>query len=174
MKKKTLILLTTSIMLTLGACKSNESAYKKAYENAKLQELAEQQEAVEPETPTEAEVTPVVTPEPAPTAPTVVERVPMEVHEEKVTVVSPNGGLDNYSVVCGSFIAQANADGLKSTLDADGYNALVVYNAEKNVYRVVVSTFPDRESAAAARDAFKARYPNNSDFQTAWLLYRID
>ena len=28
-------------------------------------------------------------------------------------------------------------------------------------------------AAADARDAFKAKYPNRSDFQGAWLLYRV-
>ena len=41
------------------------------------------------------------------------------------------------------------------------------------MYRVIVNTFADRASAAQARDAFKAKYPNIKDFQGAWLLYRI-
>lgn len=75
--------------------------------------------------------------------------------------------------MCGSFGVKANADGLKSTLDGQGYNAKVVYNAERNMYRVIVSSFDTREEAAAARDAFKAKYPNREDFQGSWLLYRI-
>ena len=76
-------------------------------------------------------------------------------------------------MVCGSFGVKANADGLKSRLEADGYQALVVYNADANTYRVIVSSFDDRASAEQARDAFKARYPQNADFQKAWLLYRL-
>ena len=64
-------------------------------------------------------------------------------------------GLKAYSVVCGSFGVKANADGLKSKLDGDGYNAKVVYNAERNMYRVVVESFDTRDEAARARDAFK-------------------
>ena len=30
-----------------------------------------------------------------------------------------------------------------------------------------------KAAAAEARDAFKAKYPNRSDFQGAWLLYRV-
>ena len=78
-----------------------------------------------------------------------------------------------YSVVCGSFGVKANADGLKSKLDGDGYNAKVVYNAERNMYRVVVESFDTRDEAARARDAFKAKYPTREDFQSAWLLYRV-
>ena len=45
--------------------------------------------------------------------------------------------------------------------------------ADAAMYRVVVSTFADRASAAAARDAFKAKYPERKDFQGSWLLYRV-
>ena len=65
----------------------------------------------------------------------------------------------------------ANADGLKSKLDADGYNAKVVFNADRNMYRVIVSSFDDRVQAAQARDNFKAKYASNPDFQKSWLLY---
>ena len=51
--------------------------------------------------------------------------------------------------------------------------AKVVYNAERNMYRVVAETFDTRDEAARARDAFKAKYPNREDFQGAWLLYRL-
>ena len=76
--------------------------------------------------------------------------------------------------MCGSFGVKANADNLKSFLDKEGYNAIIVFNSEKAMYRVVVSTFADRASAAKARDAFKAKYPNRDDFQGSWLLYRIN
>ena len=88
-------------------------------------------------------------------------------------VTGAESGLKNYSVVCGSFGVKANADGVKAQLEADGYQALVVRNDEVNTFRVIVSSFDDRASAEQARDAFKARYPQNADFQKAWLLYRI-
>ena len=69
---------------------------------------------------------------------------------------------------------KANAENLKNFLDKEGYDALVVFNADAAMYRVIVSTFADRASAADARDAFKAKYPNRKDFQGAWLLYRIN
>ena len=125
------------MVLAFASCKSSESAYKKAYEKAKQQELAE------PQVEAPVEVTPVVA------APVEVKKATDAangVRQEKVTVVSGNGdNLKDYSVVCGSF----------------GLN------------RVIVSTFADRASAAQARDAFKAKYPNRKDFQGAWLLYRV-
>ena len=148
------------IALAFTSCKSSESAYKKAYEKAKQQELAEA--PVAEEAPAAA---PVVA-APVAAAPVAVGTV----REEKVQLVSGEG-LRAYSVVCGSFGVKANAEGLKAKLDADGYNAKVVYNAERNMYRVVVSSFDDRVQAAQARDNFKAKYSNNAEFQKSWLLY---
>ena len=88
-------------------------------------------------------------------------------------MVSGNG-LKAYSVVCGSFGVQANAESLKAWLEKENYpNAVIVKNEATNMYRVIVDSFDDKMAAAQARDAFKAKYPNRSDFQGAWLLYRI-
>ena len=151
------------LAVMFGSCKSSESAYKKAYEKAKQQELAQPQVS-EP-----VEVAPVVT---APVTPTPTTPTNVSVREEKVTMVSGNG-LKTYSVVCGSFGVQANAESLKEWLDKEGYNAIIVKNEERNMYRVVVESFDDKTQAAQARDAFKAKYPNRSDFQGSWLLYRV-
>ena len=82
--------------------------------------------------------------------------------------------MKDFSVVAGSFGLKANAENLKNFLDKEGYNAIIAFNAEAAMYRVIVSTFADRASAASARDAFKAKYPARKDFQGAWLLYRIN
>ena len=167
MKKLVVLGMGLCVALAFSSCKSSESAYKKAYEKAKQQELAEAPAAAE-----EVEAAPVVAapvataPAPAPVA--------GPVREEKVELVSGDG-LKAYSVVCGSFGVKANADGLKARLDGDGYNAKVVFNAEANngqgMYRVIVASFDDRMQAAQARDSFKAKYYNNADFQKSWLLY---
>ena len=62
---------------------------------------------------------------------------------------------------------------LKQYLDGQGYNAKVVYNAERNMYRVIASSYDDRAQATQAKEEFKAKYPNRDDFQKAWLLYRV-
>lgn len=165
MKKVVVLGMGLCVALAFSSCKSSESAYKKAYEKAKQQELAEaggqtEAPAVE-ETVTATPVAPVTPP---------VSNAP--VREEKVELVSGDG-LKAYSVVCGSFGVKANADGLKEFLDREGYNAKVVYNAERNMYRVVAESFDTRAAAAEARDSFKAKYPNREDFQGAWLLYRV-
>ena len=62
---------------------------------------------------------------------------------------------------------------LKDWLDGQGYHSTIAFNADKAMYRVIVNSFADKTAAAEARDAFKAKYPNRSDFQGAWLLYRV-
>ena len=165
MKKLVVLGMGLCVALAFSSCKSSESAYKKAYEKAKQQELAEAPAAAE-----EVEAAPVVAapvataPAPAPVA--------GPVREEKVELVS-GSGLKAYSVVCGSFGVKSNAEGLKSQMDNEGYNAKVVYNAQNNMYRVIVESYDTHEEAARARDAFKAKYPNRKDFQGAWLLYKL-
>ena len=164
MKKLAVLGMGLCVALAFTSCKSSESAYKKAYEKAKQQELAEVPAAEE----VEAVAAPVVA---APVA--AAQAAPVEVgtiREEKVQLVSGDG-LKAFSVVCGSFGVKANADGLKSKLDADGYSAKVVFTADKNMYRVIVASYDDRVQAAQARDNFKAKYASNPDFQKAWLLY---
>ena len=151
------------VALAFTSCKSSESAYKKAYEKAKQQELAEAPVAEEAPAAAPVVAAPVAA---APAAPVAVGTI----REEKVQLVSGEG-LRAYSVVCGSFGVKANADGLKAKLDRDGYSAKVVYNADRNMYRVIVSSFDSREDAARSRDNFKAKYANNAEFQKSWLLY---
>lgn len=168
MKKILVLAFGLCAVLSFTSCKSSESAYKKAYEKAKQQELAQ------PQSTDPVDVTPVVTTTPVATAP-VVSNSSTIVREEKVTVVT-GSGLKDFSVVCGSFGMKANADRVKAELDAAGYNALVVYNADRGMYRVIVSTHDDRNSAAQARDTFKARYANDTahpDYQKSWLLYNL-
>ena len=161
MKKLVVLGMGLCMSLAFTSCKSSESAYKKADEKAKQQEMAE------------APAEEVVAAAPVVAAPVAAPATPVEVgtvREEKVQLVSGDG-LKAFSVVCGSFGVKANAEGLKAKLDADGYNAKVVFNADRNMYRVVVSSFDDRVQAAQARDNFKAKYPSNPEFQKSWLLY---
>ena len=165
MKKLVVLGMGLCMALAFTSCKSSESAYKKAYEKAKQQELAEAPVAEEAPAAAPVVAAPVAT---APAAPVAVGTI----REEKVQLVSGEG-LKAYSVVCGSFGVKANAEGVKQKLDGEGYSAKVVYNAERNMYRVVAASYDDRIQAAQARDDFKAKHPNNADFQKAWLLYNV-
>lgn len=164
MKKLVVLGVGICIALAFASCKSSESAYKKAYEKAKQQELAS------PQAITSEETVPVAN---SSAEAKVVESVPAGVRQERVQVVSGVDGLKDYSVVCGSFGVKANAEGLKDYLDKEGYDSVIAFNSDAAMYRVIVNTFADRASAERARDSFKAKYPSRKDFQGAWLLYRI-
>ena len=77
MKKLVVLGMGVCLVLAFASCKSSESAYKKAYEKAKQQELAE------PQVEAPVEVTPVVA---APVTTTKVADT-SGVRQEKVTVV---------------------------------------------------------------------------------------
>lgn len=164
MRKQIVLGMGLCVAFAFAGCKSSESAYKKAYEQAKQQELTETV-ATAP-----VEVTPVATPV---ESVRVVKPAEEGVRQEKVTYVSGQNELKDYSVVCGSFSLKANAESLKDYLETQGYTPTIAFNAEAAMYRVIVASYGDRASAAAARDAFKAKYPNRNDFQGSWLLYRL-
>ena len=85
MKKFVVLGLGLCMALAFTSCKSSESAYKKAYEKAKQQELAES--AVAEEAPA---ATPVVA-APVTTAPAAAPVAVGTVREEKVQLVSGDG-----------------------------------------------------------------------------------
>ena len=146
-----------SLLVVLTSCKSKESAYKQAYEKAKEQEVAQ----VQVNAP--VEVTPVEAVE--------VDYDAAPVRQEQVAAVSVSGELKEYSVVCGSFSLQANAQNLKEYLLAEGYKAGIVKNVEKNMFRVIIGSYDTKVEAAKVREAFKLKYPSRADFQGSWILY---
>jgi len=158
MKKYTLLCVGLCAAMAFTSCKSSESAYKKAYEKAKQYDTAQPQQAEEAPV-----VAPVVS-KPANEARVVDNLDNVSVRQESVTLVS-GSGLKAYSVVVGSFGVRANADGLQQRLKDAGYDAQIVKNNEKNMFRVVASTFSDKGSAASSRDQLRATYPD------AWLLF---
>ena len=145
-----------SVLLVFASCKSKESAYKQAYEKAKAQETTQVQTPMQV-TPVEAAVE-----ENYDSAP---------VRQEQVAAVSVSGDLKPYSVVCGSFSLQANAQNLKEYLVGEGYAAGIVKNVQKNMYRVIIGSFDTKPEAAKAREAFKMKYPSRADFQGSWILW---
>ncbi len=162
MKKSSILCLGLCATLMITGCKSKESAYRKAYDKAKA---AETETVVNPVN-TESDI-PVVTP--------LVEKNVNQtqvtdnsdnvtVRQESVSVIN-GSGLRNFSVVVGSFSLPANAQGLQSQLKAAGYDAQIVKNMERNLYRVVASTHDNKADAVRSRDQFRSKYPD------AWLLY---
>lgn len=157
--KKNVLFGLLSVLLVFASCKSKESAYKQAYEKAKAEETTQ----VQVNAP--MQVTPVAT---APVVEDEYDTTP--VRQEQVDAVAVNGDLKPYSVVCGSFSLQANAQALKEYLVDEGYNAGIVKNVDKNMFRVIIGSYDTKAEAAKAREAFKVKYPSRVDFQGSWIL----
>lgn len=162
MKKYTLICIGLCAAMAFTSCKSSESAYKKAYEKAKQYDTQTAQQAQAPAA-QEAVVAPV---EAKPVDQTrVVDNLDnISVRQESVQLIHGNG-LNAFSVVVGSFGLLSNAESLYQRLKDAGYDAQVVKNEDKNMYRVVASSFAEKTSAVASRDQLRNTYPD------AWLLY---
>ena len=148
--------------MVFTGCHSSESAYKKAYEKAQAQ-ASQQVEAPVQQVAETPVVTPVVT-KPANQTQVVDNMDNVAVRQERVSVVNGTG-LKNYSVVVGSFSVIANAEGLQQRLKNAGYSAQIVKNEERNMYRVIASTFDNKADAVQSRDQLRATY------QDAWLLF---
>ena len=180
MNKQLILALGLGSVVLFSACKSREYDYRAAYEKAKAQE--EQNQVVQETTPVtepvvttpapEAEkvvvtpVTPTTTTAPAAT----VDHSDVRTIDGEVTVVN-GGSLNTYSVVVGSFLTQANAEGLMEQLKGKGYDARVIktnetINGQTGWVRVIASSFDTKEQAAQSRDELRATYPG------AWLLYK--
>ncbi len=164
MKKYTLICIGLCAAMAFTSCKSSESAYKKAYEKAKQYDTqTAQQEAAQAAAAQEAVVAPVEA-KPADQARVVDNLDNISVRQESVQLIHGNG-LNAFSVVVGSFGLLSNAESLYQRLKDAGYDAQVVKNEDKNMYRVVASSFAEKASAVSSRDQLRNTYPD------AWLLY---
>ena len=161
MKKYTLLCVGLCAAMAFTSCKSSESAYKKAYEKAKQYDTSTQATAQATE---ETAVVAPVEAKPADETRVVDNLDNISVRQESVSLIS-GAGLKNFSVIVGSFGLISNAEGLQQRLKAAGYDAQIVKNEDKNMYRVVATTFADKASAASSRDQLRETYPD------AWLLY---
>lgn len=161
MKKLSFFAAVMCVAMAFTGCKSSESAYKKAYDKAKANEATEVR--TEPEQTYVPEVTQVV--ETPVTQTQVVDNMDnTPVRQEAVSVVD-GAGLKKFSVVVGSFSVRANAEGVQQRLKSAGYQAQLAYNQERNMYRVVASTFDSKNDAVNSRNQLRATYPD------AWLLF---
>ena len=165
MKKYMVVCAGLCAAMAFTSCKSSESAYKQAYLKAKQQEEnQQQQQPAVVQTQPETNVVVPLQEKPANNTQVVDNSDNVRVTQERVSLISGNG-LKNFSVVVGSFQSQANAMGLQQQLNNAGYNAQVVKNEERNMYRVVATTFDTKEEASASRNDLQSKYAG------AWLLY---
>ena len=166
MKKYTVLCAGLCLALAFTSCKSSESAYKKAYEKAKQYDTQTAQQTAQPAYEEPAVVAPVQT-RPANEVRRVDNYDNVSVRQERVAVVSGNG-LKAYSVIVGSFGLLSNAEGLQQRLKSAGYDAQIVKNEDRNMYRVVAATFDNKADAARSRDQFREQ----EAYKDAWLLSR--
>lgn len=157
MRKVFTWVMAAGLLLSFGACKSKQSAYRAAYERAKPKEVVSAVEEVEEE-------------EPVMKTPTA-KHSGAAVTTEKVTAVNSAdaSSLKKYSVVIGSFINKTNATALRDQMMEKGFSAFLAQN-EKGMYRVIVASYPDKSQAAEERDRIKAKYASVKLYQDAWLL----
>ena len=170
MKKTTILCVGLCAAMAFTSCKSSESAYKKAYEKAKQYDTAATQQAPQtqaaPQTTEEVAVVAPVEAKPANETRVVDNLDNVSVRQESVSLIS-GSGLKDFSVIVGSYSILANAQGVQQRLKDAGYDAQIVKNEDKNMYRVVASTFAGKADAVNSRDELRATYPD------AWLLYNV-
>lgn len=165
MKKHLIVCMGLCTLALFTACKSQESAYKAAYEAAKANENAD----VVTVSPQETVVTPVTPQTVQPKQDPVVDNTPVRTIQGGLSVVKGEP-LRAFSVIVGSFMNQTNAEGLYNQLVGRGYSARVVrtnetINGHTGWYRVAASSYDDKGQAVSSRNGLQGNYPD------AWLLY---
>ncbi|MCQ2266674.1 MAG: SPOR domain-containing protein [Bacteroidaceae bacterium] len=174
MKKVLFVAVALGAAFVMSSCKSNESAYRAAYERAKAQETSQ----VQTTTPVAVVETPATT-----TPATSTTTVTTTTTSNNAAVVDADvrtikGGFSvvkgatvrTYGVVVGSFSLQANAESLYANLTAQGMAPSVVktnetINGITGWYRVVAASYDDKAQAVQTRDQLRSTYTG------AWLLY---
>ena len=161
-----LALLCLSFIAT--SCKPKQSAYKSVYEAAKEREMEEA--ATESTTVTKSAGT--------------LSPVEVSVRKEKVTPVynTDEAGLKSYNVVIASLSVKINAESLKSRMENEGYGVILAQN-EQGMYRVIVASYDDKQSAVEKRNEIYQKYSAKGDidylrstygvpFNDLWILQR--
>lgn len=159
-----------AVALFAASCKSQESAYRQAYERARAQEMNKPTQTVT--------IIPQNTqPQPVqqPAAPVVQRTVVVEEDNTPVRTIQgekrviDGEPLKAFSVVVGSFVNETNARGMMNTLRNRGYAARVMktnetINGHTGWYRVVASSFSSKSQAVQSKNSLRDTYPG------AWIL----
>jgi cell division protein FtsN len=150
------------------SCKPKQSAYKSVYEAAKEREMQE----------TSTDANTVVKPSGT------LSPVEVSVRKEKVTPVyhTDAAGLKSFNVVIASLSVKLNAESLKTRMEDEGYSVILGQN-EQGMYRVIVASYDDKDSAVAKRNEIYEKYSTKGDidylrrtygvpFNDLWILQR--
>ena len=152
MKKIGLLTIGLCVVLAFAtSCKSKQSAYRTAYEQAKAREVAE---------PVYNDIPPVTKPISS-----------TDTRQERINPISGENaaGIRLYSVVIGSFTNRTNAYSLKERMQNEGYMPVLAEN-EQGMLRVILTSHDTRSEADRSRDAIRSKYYPN--YQDAWILQR--
>lgn len=163
--------LILACIITFGACKPKQSAYKSVYEAAKEREMEENAAAA---------ATPTTTTRPS----TSYTSSSDAVKKEKVTPVydSDASGLKAYNVVIAAMSMKPNAESLKKRMESEGYNIILVQN-EQGMYRVIIASYDSKEQAVAKKNEILSAFAEIGDaevlrqrfgipFNDWWILQR--
>ena len=153
MKKIGLFGMALCLALAFGmSCKSKQSAYRAAYEQAKAREMTEPAD--------DDVITPVIKP-----------ITTTETRQERISPIEGENsqGIRLYSVVIGSFQNRTNAYSMKERMQNEGYMPILAEN-EQGMLRVILTSHDNRSDAERSRDAVRSKYYPN--FQDAWILQR--
>ena len=153
MKKIGFLVMSLCLLMLGTSCKSKQSAYKTAYEQAKTKEMSDSPVV-------EDDITPVTK-----------SKTPTATRQEKINPIAgeDGAGIRLYSVVIGSFQNKTNAYSLKERMQNEGYMPILGEN-EQGMLRVILTSHDSRQDAVRSRDAIRQKYYPN--FQDAWLLER--
>ena len=164
-----------AVALFAASCKSQESAYRQAYERARAQEMNKPTQTVTiiPQSTQPQPVQPAPVQQPA--APVVQRTVVVEEDNTPVRTIQgekrviDGEPLKAFSVVVGSFVNETNARGMMNTLRNRGYAARVMktnetINGHTGWYRVVASSFSSKGQAVQSKNSLRDTYPG------AWIL----
>ncbi|GHT23187.1 hypothetical protein AGMMS4957_14410 [Bacteroidia bacterium] len=88
--------------------------------------------------------------------------------KDKLTAMD-GGTIKKFNVVQGKFVMKGNTTSLKSRLATDGFSPIVAQDVQ-GMWRVVVGTFDDIESAVAEKKRFSEKYAPN--WQDALLVHQ--
>jgi len=156
MKKSVLWIAALSMALLCGvSCKSKQSSYKSAYEQAKERQITDaplQEDEIIPVTKSK-ETTSTVT------------------RQERITPVAGENasGIKLYSVVIGSFSNKTNAYALKEEMQNNGYMPVLAEN-ETGMLRVILTSHESRQDAELSKEEVRRKY--SPRFSDAWILER--
>lgn len=166
MKKSLVLSLSILAAITLVGCKSQESAYKKAYEKAKAQEATtvNTYNNYSETTPATTVVTPTTSANEYDNTYNTYSNTTNNYSDNNNNSYTANtANVKRYAVVVGSFESQSGAEARRQQVANDGYGAAKIIPGGLG-YRVIATSFSDLQAAKNSRNTLIKKYDG------AWIL----